>query len=976
MLHQKFNRSNIFLILLGFIILFQLLNPTYFVYASEDKKRVLFISSYSESFQTVPDQVKGIQSVLEAQNITLDIEYMDSKRLDNDENKLMFYIMLKYKLANLPIYDAIIIGDDNALQFAMDYQEELFPEIPIVFFGINDKKKAALASKNPYMTGIVEETSIEENIAIAHRFDESATKVVALVDSTLTGQGDLQQFNSARASFPELEFYHLNVSDYTYEEFGLIIEGIPNDAIVLFLSMNQDKTGKYMDLKDEFALIKAHAKVPVYRTTVGGVGEGLMGGKMISYEAFGQISAQLVVDILAGTPVETIPLNEDTPYFYVFDYDLIQKYEIDEDLIPEDAVLINKEVNPLEEYWDIIVIVAGTVVFLLLLTIAVIVDNMKRRAMQRELRESNEQLGAIYEELTASEEELRTQNEIIQQSALEVGNLNRKYENAIQTTNSAVWELDLSSMKVKISSNFSEIINNPMPEEEDVQILIERLIDENYKQVLFDEVKRYLHKEIPEINIQVLANAGVEDKKWFLVRGNGLIDEEKNIHLVHGIILDITKMKEQELYIEFYARHDFLTHLPNRMTFMERLDDELKKGYAGAVFLLDIDNFKTINDTLGHLYGDELLKQIANRLLSVVDNDMMVARLGGDEFLVLVSNIPTLEGIEQYAQTLKNVFQEAFVIEGKENHINYSMGITCYPSDSNNMNELIMNADTAMYEIKHREKNNYIYYHHNMKSEINSKRDVEAIIRSALKEDGFYLVYQPQVETTTGDILGFEALLRLKDHAIGPNVFISVAEEAGLIIEIGRWVVKEAVQQIAKWKDKGLTNKVVAINLSSKQLRDTDYIQYIDSLLSQYEVEPGCLEIEITESILLEKSTQTLTFLTNLKELGLKLALDDFGTGYSSINYLTYIPVDKIKLDKSINEKFLALEDNKVINCIISLAHSLNLTITAEGIEDWDKYEKLKQAGCDYIQGYLFSKPIAPFQIEAIYYKNMLSAMD
>lgn len=971
---RKADRHKLVIVLLIIIILTQFCNSRYFVYASEERKRVLFISSYSESFITVPDQIKGIKAVLDEHDITLDIEYMDTKRLDNDENKALFYSMLKYKLEQLPMYDAILVGDDNALQFAMDYQLKLFPRTPIVFFGINDKDKAMIASANPYMTGIVEETSIEENIKIAYRFQPHATKVIAIVDSTLTGQGDLQQFKRAQSYFPDLEFKYLNVSEYTYEEFGFLLEVITSDTIVLFLSMNQDKTGRYMELDDEFELIKEHAKVPVYRTTVGGVGKGLMGGKMISYEEFGKKSAKMVVDILNGTSITSIPLDLETPYQYIFDYDLIQQYEIDEDLIPKGAILINKETNIFQKYRNIILLTGGAALLLLLFTVVLIVDNLKRRAIQKELKRSNEQLSEIYEELTASEEELRAQNSIIQQTAFEVELLNRKYENAIQSTNSAVWEVDLVTKKIKISENFSDIVHSPMPIEEDVYVFINRLVAEEYRQSMIEDVLRYLSGEIPEINIQILANTGDNEQKWFLVRGNELLDEENNIHLIHGIMLDVTKMKEQELYIEFYARHDYLTFLPNRMMFMDKLDEELRNGNSGAVFLLDIDNFKSINDTLGHLYGDKLLRAIAERLVDTVSKDMMVARLGGDEFLVLIANTPSRNDVEECAKTIKAMFQEVFIVEGKENHVNYSMGITYYPSDSDNIDELIMNADTAMYKVKHAEKNNYIYYNSEMKRDINNKRDIESIIRNALKENGFYLLYQPQVDTNTGEIIGFEALIRLKDCNYGPNVFIGVAEETGLIIAIGRWVAKEAISQIAKWKQKGYKDKVVAINLSSKQLRDQDYIKYLRSLFEEYHVEPWHLEIEITESVLLEDSTQTLSFLAEMKELGLKLSLDDFGTGYSSINYLTYMPVDNIKLDKSISDKFLGLEDNKVINSIISLVHSLNLTITAEGIEHWDKYDKLKQANCDFIQGYLFSKPVSPSQIEEVYYKNMLSA--
>ncbi|MDF2487254.1 MAG: hypothetical protein K0R46_3422, partial [Herbinix sp.] len=221
-----------------------------------------------------------------------------------------------------------------------------------------------------------------------------------------------------------------------------------------------------------------------------------------------------------------------------------------------------------------------------------------------------------------------------------------------------------------------------------------------------------------------------------------------------------------------------------------------------------------------------------------------------------------------------------------------------------------------------------------------------------------------------------EALLRLNDHNISPGIFIPVAEETGHIIEIGRWITEEAIMQLDSWRKKGYQEKIVSINYSSKQMRDKHYITYLKHLLKEYDISPKFIEIEITESIFLEDDTQTLEFLKELKEAGIKIALDDFGTGYSSLNYLTYIPVDKLKLDKSINDKFLLSENIGVMDSIISLAHSLRLKITAEGIEDMDKYLQLRNSGCDYIQGYLFSKPLKAEEIEKIYNRNLLERME
>ncbi len=803
-------------------------------------RRILFISSYSERFVTVPDQIRGLQSVLAFRGALLDIEYMDTKRFSTEENIKNFYLSLSYKLKSLPAYDAVIVGDDAALQFAMDYQEELFKKIPVVFFGINDKERAKKANANPYMAGSIEETSLIENIELAYRFNPKAEKVIGIVDGTLTGQGDQKQLEEAALAFPELDFEVYNVSEGTFEEFGKRLEELDSNCILLFQSMNQDSAGVYLELEEQFAFLKKHTRVPVYRASVGGIGDGLLGGWMIDYEAMGRYAAEITCRILGGTPVDTIALLETTPHYHIFDYHIIQEYGIDQRLIPEGAVLFNKEISPLERYRKFFISAGIIVLFLAIVTVILSIDNIRHRKMQKALQESHEELVSTYEELTASEEELKAQ-----------------YEK-----------------------------------------------------------------------------------------------------------------------IEDMAKHDYLTNLPNRLHFVEKLSRELETGSYGVVMLLDIDNFKGINDTLGHVYGDRLLQELGERLSKEQDNRMFCARFGGDEFLVLISEVRELEEIEAYILKLQKVFNEAFVIDGIENSVSFSMGITRYPQDSDNLDQLIMNADAAMYKVKHNGKNNYIYYQEAMKEEIREKKELEALLRQAVREEGFYLCYQPQVDAKTGEIIGVEALVRLKDRNISPGVFIPVAEETGHIIAIGRWVAGEAVKQLADWRKKGFREKMISINFSSKQLKDREYTSYLMELLKAYDISPEYIEIEITESIFLENNIQTMEFLQGLKNAGLRIALDDFGTGYSSLSYLTYIPVNKIKLDKSINDKFLLSGNMEVMDSIISLAHSLKLKITAEGIEDYDKYLQLRRSGCDYIQGYLFGKPLKADETEKVYNLNLLERLE
>lgn len=434
------------------------------------------------------------------------------------------------------------------------------------------------------------------------------------------------------------------------------------------------------------------------------------------------------------------------------------------------------------------------------------------------------------------------------------------------------------------------------------------------------------------------------------------------------------QLSSHEEYIRHLAYHDPLTNLPNRRMFMQKLESELANGRTGVVLLLDLDNFKRINNTKGHVYGDLVLQAVSQRLVKNNDAEkVFISRFGGDEFLLLIINEENFLNIEIYVKEILALFKEAFIIQENKIYINCSMGATLYPDDSTDPHILIMNTDTAMYQVKEAGKNNFIFFNSHMTEELNKNQEIETLLRTALQKDGLKLVYQPFIKVSTGEITGFEALLRLKNSTLSPAQFIPIAEETGLIIEIGKWVSKEAIEQIAKWKEKGFTIKPIAINFSSKQLKDEKYIDFIESTLKENLIEAKYLEIEITENIMLEKSVETLSFIYKLKNLGLKIVLDDFGTGYSSLSYLSFIPVDKIKLDKSLNDRFLKAEKVGVINSLLSLAKSLKLEVTAEGIEKKEQFKMLKEGKCDYIQGYFFSKPLEVWELEKIYNKNFLS---
>ncbi len=937
------------------------------------RKKILFISSYSENFASVPYQKLGLKSVFDKEKVILDVEYMDTKRFDNKESEQVFYEYIKYKINNLPPYDAIIVGDDSALNFSLKYREELFSEKPIIFLGINDIELAVKASKDKYITGVIDETSIKDNIEIALKLHPKTKKVVAIVDGSVTGMGDKKNFYSLKDEFKDIIFDDLDISKYTYGEFANKLKELSTDTVLLHMTLYKDKDGIMKNVDDSIEFLVENSDLPIYRFSAGGLGKGIVGGKMISYEKSGQLAAKMVMDYFGGVPIEKIDMIDKSPNYYYFDNNLLEKYKINKNDLPENSIIINEEENFIKENFKLFVNILIFIIVLILIIIYILFDNVRRRNIEKELKETNDKLISTYANLASSEEELRSQYSIIQNQVEEITILNQKYETAINNTKAAIWEINLKNNTINFSGSYNDLVDCKFKKEENVYALLDKLFYPKDAERILYEVRSYIKGERKEINIQIPLLKENKSVKWLLMRGMGVKDLKGNIKFIHGIFFDVTKMKEQEEYIEYLANHDYLTNLPNRMRFMYELNEKINSNLIGAVFLLDLDNFKLINDNLGHAYGDRVLIEVAKRLQTIVNEIFFVSRIGGDEFLILYLGDNDFEILKEIVLMINNLFKEPFVVYEKENYLSFSLGITRFPNDSNNIDELIMNADTAMYKVKKEGKNNYLFYVDSLKNELKENNEIEYILRDALKYDGFELVFQPQVNLNTGEVMGFEALLRIKNLKISPAKFIPIAEDTDMIIEIGRWVTTTAINQLKIWKENKTKLKNIAINFSNKQLKDKGYLEFLEQSIKESGVEAKYLEVEITESVLLERKEETIDFLNNLKRIGVKIALDDFGTGYSSLNYITFIPVDKIKLDKTQNDRFLAMKDIKVMKALISFVHSLDLFITAEGIENYEQYFKLKSIGCDFIQGYLFSKPIKINDVEEIYNKNYIN---
>jgi len=432
-------------------------------------------------------------------------------------------------------------------------------------------------------------------------------------------------------------------------------------------------------------------------------------------------------------------------------------------------------------------------------------------------------------------------------------------------------------------------------------------------------------------------------------------------------IRDISDRKQAEARIQFLAHHDTLTHLPNRALLMDRLQVLLssarRQGSLIGILFIDLDNFKTINDSLGHFAGDELLKRVASRLQSCLRGADMVGRLGGDEFVVVVTDLAKAEDIAPVCEKISEAISEPFSLEEQILSVSGSIGIAVFPKDGETPDTLIRNADAAMYLAKDRGRSNYQYFTPSLNKSAFQALSMESGIRKAIKQVEFLLHYQPEVMAKTGVVNTVEALIRWKHPELGllgPDQFISVAEHRGLIMPIGRWVINEAIRQGRAWADEGTAVRI-AVNLSAIQFKQKDLVEDIAARLREHGVSGEMLELELTESLFMEDVNATSRTLYQLKDLGISLAVDDFGTGYSSLSYLKRYPIDKIKIDRSfVRDLPLDADDVAITIAIISLATSLGLKVVAEGVETQTQLAFLEENHCDYIQGYLVSQPLDP----------------
>ncbi len=557
--------------------------------------------------------------------------------------------------------------------------------------------------------------------------------------------------------------------------------------------------------------------------------------------------------------------------------------------------------------------------------------------------------------------------------ALEVSE--ERYALAAAGSNDGLWDWDLERGEIYLSARWKSLLGY---RDEDVGSRPEswfELVHPEDLELLKAQVEAHLKGQTDHFENEHRIRNRAGEYRWVQTRGLAVRDAGGEPHRFAGSQRDITGRKQAEAKLTHAALHDELTGLPNRALFTDRLDSAVKRfrrrpdHHFGVIFL-DLDRFKVINDSLGHLAGDKVLCSIARRLESCLRVGDTVARLGGDEFAILLEDIADFAEVDKVAERIDLELEKPFTIHGHEFYTGASLGIALSSTGYERPEDLLRDADTAMYRAKSGGRGRRVFFDPTMHERAMARLHLENDLRRAVERQEFEVYYQPILELDSGRLIGFEALVRWRHPDKGvtaPGEFLGVAQETGLSARIGWWVLGEASRRLKAWQDRfpWAADLSVSVNLDAQQLSSAELLERVDSELAATELEPRCLQLEITEEMIIDNPELTGRVLSSLSDQGIRLYVDDFGTGYSSLSQLHRFPVDTLKIDRSFIDRMGAGgEDLEIVRTIVSLAHNLRLTVLAEGVETEEQLAGLRDLGCEYAQGFLFARPLAPGAVE------------
>ncbi len=899
--------------------------------ASTDELKILAIHAYHQGYGWTEGQHEGFASTLKSKlpqtELQIYSEYLDTKRRSFDPAYRTFFLnYLRDKYQNFKP-DLIYTTDDNGLTFVLEEAREVFTTVPIVFSGVNNLNQERHLT--PSMQGIFERLQVQQNLDLLRKLHPDLNEILVVGDGSSTHRAMAEAIRREgweHGSWLEMEF----LADRSLTQVVSQLRKRKQGVVLL------STIGGFWDDQNQVA------PLPQVVKAIAGAGDfqifvmedtyllpGAIGGWVNSSRFQGNSAAKVAVSMLTSdSPLQ--PQQAVTAAEAVFDYQALRKHQLPRVLLPEGSRLINEPINLISQYPYESFAVA-CVLFSLLWIIALLSLNInRRRRAEKELQASRWQMQRLFEDAPDAIYLVSLDGQIL--------DVNEHAEESL-----GVEREQLRKMSV---FDIDPIFTPDMLD----GLLREIEVEDNRH---FESKHRQANGTVFPVDIRV-SRCEWADQPVLLCYVRDISDRKQ-----HEL-----QLLENEERLNYLAFHDSLTGLPNRLLFQDRLEHAInlaaRHETGVAVFFLDLDRFKNINDSLGHDIGDRVLCRVAERLKKTVRSTDTVGRLGGDEFVILVEDVTDVDSLTHLAQKVKETVQPAISLPEGELFVTTSIGLALYPEDSASAQGLMKYADVAMYKAKET-RNCYRFYHAEMNARATEFLFLESSLRRALEQDQFVLHYQPQFELEDGQLVGMEALLRWHHPERGmvpPGDFIPLAEETGLILPMGDWILREACYQIRTWQETGLPVVPVAVNISPAQFQQSDWSQTVANILEETGIEPYLLELEITENLLMEHSEAAMSTMSDLKEMGVAVSIDDFGAGYSSLAYLSRFPLKKLKIDRSFITDFeTSFNDAAIVCTVINLGWNLGLQIVAEGIENEKQLQFLVEQGCHQGQGFLLGRP-------------------
>ncbi len=786
------------------------------------RQNVLIIHSYEENYRWTSDIDKGMLEALPTGSLNIFTDYMDTKRVKGEGYFAEFMDFQRAKYEGIS-FSLIMCSDNEALDYMLNYGSLIFGETPVVFCAVNDFDKSLIGGRSNY-TGVLENIDFRDAIASIRKLQpELQTIYVLSTDSALSSRSR-QAVEATVAEQGGIDMvFKTNMEEESLQDFKTRSY---YDTAVLMLADPVVKNGSPVTLDSIEKETIEGISLPVYVTYDFAMGNGYIGGNLVSGYKQGSSAGTIAKEILAGTAVSELPVIEESPNVHTYDFRALKRFGILKANLPEGSVILNKPFSFLETYRTeaLATLAAFTLLAFLILLLAV---NIRKRKQSE-----------------------------------------KRFQFALEGTNDAVWELDIPGNRFIASGKWKEITGYDPDIRVNLTEYLEYVHPDDRRTVFrtYSELKDRTDSFEAEFRLKVATG----EYKWIQVRGKVLTYKGRSVK-AYGYIGDISPRKKYEEEIRHLAYYDKLTGLMNRAYIMKMLDEKLvdmeAKHENGAVYFVDLDDFKKVNDTLGHDVGDRLLAAAAARLTGCAGKNSYVGRLSGDEFFIIKYDIKDRREVADLAYSLTQAFLKGFTLGDKQVFVTASVGVTHYPEDGTDSASLLKNADTAMYRAKESGKNKFKFYNVSMDKGMMRRAEVEKELRGAITNNEMKVFYQPYFSFKTGEIAGMEALLRWNSPKLGyvpPYEFIAIAEETGLMVELGSWVLSTVCRQNMAWRAQGLGEVFTSVNISVMQINEAGFLETVKGILAETGLPTEALGIEINESVLMggmrynDKSLETL----------------------------------------------------------------------------------------------------------------------